>query len=122
MKNLALSNPLTSLYLMLTFFWNPSPKEKYVSILERFYADDVFQDETVVTLSVVGITVNDAANPFPYPILSLATPRRLVIHLLCQLMSALNLTHSSRHRSQSSSCSFLQSRYLNIIQRSPESN
>lgn len=68
---------------MLTFFWNPSPKEKYASILGRFYADDVFQDETVVTLSVVGITVSDAASPFPYPILSLATPRRLVIHLLC---------------------------------------
>ena len=41
------------------------------------------QDETVVTLSVMRMTVQDAANPFPYPVLSLAAPRSLVFHLLC---------------------------------------
>lgn len=67
----------------MTSFWNPNPKEKYGLSLGRFYAgdaDDLFQDETVVTLSVVGITVNDAVNPFPYPLLSLAAPRRLVVY------------------------------------------
>ena len=96
--------------------------EKYVFMLGRFYADENFQDETVVTLSVVGITVNDAVNPFPFPLLSLAAPRRLVTYFLCSLMFALTLTYSSRHLSQLSSCSFHQSHCLKIIRRSPGSN
>jgi hypothetical protein len=61
-------------------FWNLNPKEKYVPVPVRFYSDD-FQDDTVITLSIMGITVLDAVNPSPYPVLSLAAPRRLVIHL-----------------------------------------
>jgi hypothetical protein len=76
-------SPLTSLYLMSMSSWNPSPKEKYVFIFARFYADDFLQDETVVTLSIMRMTVQDAVNPIPYPVLSLATPRSLVIYLLC---------------------------------------
>ena len=92
-------------------------------MLGRFYADHFFQDETVVTLSVVGITVNDAVNPSPYPLLSLAAPRRLVIFIFCgSLMFALTLTYSFQHPSQLSSCSFHQSHCLKIIRRSPESN
>ena len=68
---------------MSTSFWNPSPKEKYVCfLLTRFYAYVFVQDETVVTLSIMRMTVQDAANPFPYPMLSPAAPRSLVFHLL----------------------------------------
>ncbi|KAI0256805.1 hypothetical protein BJV78DRAFT_309729 [Lactifluus subvellereus] len=35
------------------------------------------KDETVITLSIMGVTVLDAANPFPYPVLSVAAPRSL---------------------------------------------
>ncbi|KAH9966770.1 hypothetical protein BC827DRAFT_1374003 [Russula dissimulans] len=35
------------------------------------------KDETVVSLSIMGITVQDAVNPIPYPILSLAAQRSL---------------------------------------------
>jgi hypothetical protein len=68
---------------MSTSFWNPSPREKYVPLLlTRFYAYLFLQDETVVTLSVMRMTVQDAANPFPYPLLSLAAQRSLVFYLL----------------------------------------
>ena len=68
---------------MSTSFWNPSPKERYVLLLlTHFYAYVFLQDETVVTLSIMRMTVQDAANPFPYPVLSLAAPRSLVFHLL----------------------------------------
>ena len=40
------------------------------------------QDETVVTLSIMRMTVLDAANPYPYPVLSLAAPRSLVTYML----------------------------------------
>lgn len=51
-------------------------------LLTRFYAYVFLQDETVVTLSIMRMTVQDAANPFPYPVLSPAVPRSLVFHLL----------------------------------------
>ncbi len=63
--------------------WNPNPKEKYVLHFSCFYTDDLLQDETVVTLSIMRMTVQDAVNPFPCPVLSLAAPRSLVIYLLC---------------------------------------
>ena len=82
-ENSTLLSRLTSLYLMSTSFWNPSPKEKYVFfLLTRLYAYVFLQDETVVTLSVMRMVVQDAANPLPYPVLSLAAPRSLVFHLL----------------------------------------
>jgi hypothetical protein len=51
-------------------------------LLTRFHVHVFLQDETVVTLSIMRMTVQDAANPFPYPVLSLAAPRSLVFHLL----------------------------------------
>ena len=35
------------------------------------------------------MTVQDAANPLPYPVLSLAAPRSLVFHLLRKLVHTL---------------------------------
>jgi hypothetical protein len=78
---------------MSTPSWNPSPKARYVLILilvlAHFYVNYSLKDETVVTLSIMGIAVQDAVNPFPYPILSLAAPRSLVIHSFCELMYTL---------------------------------
>jgi hypothetical protein len=37
------------------------------------------------------MTVQDAANPFPHPVLSLTAPHSLVIDLLCWLMFMLTL-------------------------------
>jgi hypothetical protein len=51
-------------------------------LLTHFYTYVFLQDETVVTLSVMRMTVQDATNPFPYPVLSLAAPRSLVFHFL----------------------------------------
>lgn len=58
-------------------------------LLKHFYVYVFFQDETVVTLSIMRMTVQDAANPLPYPVLSLAAPRSLVFHLLRKLMHTL---------------------------------
>jgi len=80
--NLAPWSRLASLYRMSTSFWNSSLKEKYVLKLARFYPDDFLQEETVVSLSIMGITVQDAVNPIPYPVLSSATQRGLVIHFV----------------------------------------
>jgi hypothetical protein len=72
-------------------FWSPSLKEKYgfFFTLTLFYAYVFLQDETVVTLSIMRMTVQDAANPLPYPVLSLAAPRSLVFHLLRKLVHTL---------------------------------
>ena len=55
--------------------------------------DGCSQDVTVVTLSIMGVTVLDAVNPFPFPVLDLTAPHSLVVYslskMLCTLTSCL---------------------------------
>jgi hypothetical protein len=59
----------------------PEGKVRFLFI-NTFLCLCFLQAETVVTLSIMRMTVQDAANPFPYPVLSLAARRSLVFYLL----------------------------------------
>jgi hypothetical protein len=60
----------------------PEGKVRFYLFINTFLCLCFLQAETVVTLSIMRMSVQDAANPFPYPVLSLAAPRSLVFHLL----------------------------------------
>jgi hypothetical protein len=51
--------------------------------------DGSSQDVTVVTLSMMGVTVLDAVNPFPFPVLDLTAPHSLVVYSLSKVVCTL---------------------------------
>lgn len=43
----------------------------------------------MVTLSIMGVTVLDAVNPFPFPVLDLTAPHSLVVYPLIKVVRTL---------------------------------